>query len=106
MANIKEKAKRAISDITRLLFGTETGFTETKLADGSIIQIEGAKPAVGAAVLDADGNGLPDGTYTLEDTSVIIAEQAKIKHVTPPAEEVKKVSPVSPEKMRALVHQF
>lgn len=106
MANIKDKAKRAIADITRLLFGTEAGFTEAKLADGTVIQIEGAKPAVGAAILDADGNGLPDGTYKLEDTSVIIVEQAKIKHLTPPKEEEKKLTPVSPEKMRAMVYQF
>jgi hypothetical protein len=103
MANIKEKAKKAIAEITQLLFGNE--LLDAVKPDGTRIKIKGDNIAEGAVAVDADGNPLEEGEYTLKDSTLVVAAKGvivSVKKAVPAA----KPGDVTPEKMRAMVYQF
>jgi hypothetical protein len=71
MATIKDKAKKAIADITTLLFGEQQKFMDVKTSDGTALKIDGEEIKEGVAVTDAEGNAVADGDYTLDSGTVI-----------------------------------
>lgn len=106
MATIKEKAKTAIADITRLLFGEQQKFMDATLKDGSVIKIDGDEIKEGAAVTDAEGNPVKDGDYTLENETVITCAEGKVTKVVEAAKAEEAKTGTEAEAMKAATAKF
>lgn len=90
--------KTFIEKIKLMLSGEENKTVEVKqmeakLADGSVINVE-PELAVGANVLNADGQPLPDGMYELEDGSSINVQAGLIIEVVPMQQKAEEEKPV------------
>lgn len=95
MKNKNLTVDRVMKKITSL-FADETP-TDVKTADGRILRLDTATPAVDTAVQEVTEDGvvdLEDGDYTLEDETVITVVSGKITVVTPKVEETDTDTPV------------
>jgi hypothetical protein len=100
MANMKEKAKKAIAEITRLLFGSEK-VLDTALEDGTPIKILGESIAEGVQVTGGEGKPIPGGEYRFRDGTIITCAEGKITSLKTPEKNKE-----TDEKMRTAVHRF
>lgn len=102
--NKMKEGLKLIKEGFAMFLSTEQKFANAKLADGTVIEIQG-ETIVGSAVMVVTEQGaapIPDGEYTMEDGTVIYTSGGVIAEVkAPEAEAEEPAAPTGEQPMNA-----